>query len=246
MFGRRKVPFGSKPPEPPIPPPGGAEPFPIDKMDRALDGAIRLFTRVLDDAGIDPGPLAIRGEVPTGVTQALAECTSFRGQDDGGMTFLVLGLTEDFKGFAYPPHCELFLIINSAGICEDRHAASILRQLAPGQLPGPLVHAHFMRRWVHYILPTGAAMKGGAAALKQLHERLMGDLASVQAPPALSQQLDLKAMFTEWCGGFPAAYTQALTPETERMNGLPVTPFIEKTLTNYLAQMQARGLRDRA
>ena len=93
MFGRRKEPPASPPP------PGGREPFPIEKMDRALDGAIRLFTRVLDKAGVDAGELAIRGPVPNGITQALADCTTYRGQDDGNLTYLVLGLTADFKEF---------------------------------------------------------------------------------------------------------------------------------------------------
>ena len=60
MFGRRTAAGRRSPP----PPSGAGEPFPIDKMDRALDGAIRLFTRVLDDAGVDAGGLALRGPVP--------------------------------------------------------------------------------------------------------------------------------------------------------------------------------------
>ena len=85
MFGRRKVPPRHSPDSPP-PPPGGKEPFPIDKMDRALDGAIRLLTRTFDEANVHAGKLAIRGPVPSGVTGALAECTSYRGQDDGSLT----------------------------------------------------------------------------------------------------------------------------------------------------------------
>src|SRR5918994_2277000 len=105
MFGRRKVPAGG-PAVPP--PPGGKEPFPIDKMDRALEAAIRLFTRVLDDAGVDAGALAIRGEVPADVGTLLAGCTTYRAADNEPPTYLALGITLDFKAFAYPPHCRLY------------------------------------------------------------------------------------------------------------------------------------------
>ena len=150
MFGRRKQPFGQKPvstpPSPPAPPSpptgGGGEPFPIDKMDHALDAVIRLFTRVLDDAGVDCGALAIRGPVPADVGGLLANCTTYR--DGSTPTYLALGITPDFKAFSYPPHCRLFFILNSVGICEDPHAASILNNIAGGQLPGPLIDAHFI------------------------------------------------------------------------------------------------------
>lgn len=113
MFGRRKVPFGSAGTGAP-PPPGGKEPFPIKKMDDALDAAIRLFTSVLDKAGVDASGLAIRGPVPSGVSGLLANCTTYRGEEDGGLTYLALGITADFKGFIYPPHCRLYLIIRPA------------------------------------------------------------------------------------------------------------------------------------
>ena len=45
--------------------------------------------------------------MPSNVTQALAECTTYRGEDDGGLTYLVLGVTADFKAFMYPQHCRL-------------------------------------------------------------------------------------------------------------------------------------------
>lgn len=242
MFGRRKQPV--QPPAGP-PPPGGKEPFPIDKMDRALEGAIRLFTRVLDDAGVDPGALALRGPVPDGVTQALADCTTYRGQEDGGLTYLALGLTADFKEFMYPPHCRLFFIINSTGICEDEHAQGVLKQLAPGQLPGPLIDAHLMRVWIRYILPTAKALKAGAAALEDLHQNLMRDLMAVlnRAPPELARNIDGKAVFRDWAGGFPGTIGRALDDSVPRMNGLPMTPFIEDVLIRELARLQAEGLR---
>ncbi|HEY0164202.1 MAG TPA: hypothetical protein VGB39_02390 [Sphingomicrobium sp.] len=241
MFGRRKEP-------PAAPPPGGQEPFPIDKMDAALDGAIRLFTRVLDNAGVDPGQLAIRGAVPAGVTKALAECTTYRGEDDGGLTYLALGLTADFKEFMYPPHCRLFFIINSTGICEDQHAQSILGQIAARQLPGPLLDAHLMRVWIRYILPTPQALKGGAAAMDALHQNLMRDLMTAlnRMPQSMASGLDDKAIFRDWAGGFPGTIGRPLDDSVPRMNGLPVTPFINDVLIRYLADVQAGGLRDEA
>ena len=248
MFGRRKTPFGGAPESsPPPPPPGGKEPYPIGKMDDALDGAIRLFTRTLDHAGVDAGKLAIRGAVPAGVTAALANCTTYRGEDDGGLTYLVLGLTEDFKAFSYPPHCRLFLIINSTGICEDPAAATILDQLAPEQLPSPLLDAHLMRRWVRYILSVPDALRAGGPAVEALHHRLMEELMEVikGAPPAIAGKVDARGHFDEWSKGLPAAIGRPLTPDVPRMNRLPMTPFIEDTLTRFLAELQMRGLSER-
>jgi hypothetical protein len=244
MFGRRKVPFGSEGNGPP-PPPSGKDPFPIEKMDRALENAIRLFTRALDEAGVDAGELAIRGEVPPNVTKQLAECTTYRGEEDGGLTYLALGITPDFKAFMYPPHCRLYLIINSTGICEDPHTQSFLKTLAPAQFPGPMVDAHIMRTWIRYILPTGEALRQGAETLGNLHESMMHDMTAVvrRVPPAFAQQLDLKEIFKEWVSGFPGTIGRPLTPDVERMNGLPVTPFIAETLTRFLAELQADGIR---
>ena len=247
MFGRRKTPFGGTASSPPSPPSGG-EPFPIEKMDRALDGAIRLFTRALDNAGVDAGALAIRGAVPANVTQGLAECTTYRGQPDCSLTYLVLGLTRDFKAYMYPPHCKLYLIINSTGICEDEHAASILNQLAPGQFPGPLLDAHLMRQWIRYILPVGEALAAGGSTLEGLHDRLTTDLVAVieRIPPALADKIDRKSAFLEWADGFPGTIGRPLTDDIERMNGLPVTPFISETLTKFLADLQMLGISQRS
>jgi len=245
VFGRRKVPLGGSPAAPP--PPSGKEPFPIEKMDRALDGAIRLFTRALDGAGTDAGALAIRGDVPAGVTQALADCTTYRGEEDGGLTFLVLGLTNDFKAFMYPPHCRLFMIINSTGICEDPAAAGILNTLAPEQFPSPMIDAHLMRRWIHHILPTNDALRGGQQALHAFQERIMADLMDVlnSVPRDWASRIDLKSMFMEWSGGFPGTIGRPLTDDVPRMNGLPMTPFIADTLTKFLAELQMRGISER-
>lgn len=244
MFGRRKNPVGGGPA---TPPPGGKEPFPIEKMDRALDGAIRLLTRALDEANVDAGKLAIRGSVPSGVTDALAACTSYRGQDDGSLTFLALGLTPDFKGFLYPPHCRLYLIINATGIAEDPAAFDILKSVASAQFRRPLIDAHLLRRWIRFILPMPEAMRGGPAALGTIAKRIRAELMAVinDVPPAWASRIDFGALIDEWTSGYPGTIGHKLTPDVRRMNGLPVTPFIEKTLTNYLADLQMQGNMDR-
>ena len=104
-----------------------------------------------------------------------------------------------------------------------------------------------MRKWIHHILPTNDALRRGQDALEQFHRRLMDDLMSVlnKVPVDWAKTIDLKAMFMEWTSGFPGTIGRPLTEDVERMNGLPVTPFIAETLTRYLAEMQAQGLRDR-
>jgi len=75
----------------------------------------------------------------------------------------------------------------------------------------------------------------------------MDDLMSVmnRVPPEWAGRMDLKSVFMEWTSGFPGTIGRPLTDDVERMNGLPVTPFIAETLTRYLAELQAQGLRDR-
>jgi hypothetical protein len=214
-------------------------------MDRALEAAIRLFTRVLDDTGVDSGALALRGPVPADVGALLAGCTTYRGGEDGTLTYLALGITPDFKAFAYPPHCRLYFILNSVGICEDPAAASLLSGLAPHQLPAPLIDAHFMRRWIRYILPTADAMKQGQAALEAMMRALIGELAEVASmvPGPFAERIDLQPLMREWASGFPGTIGRPLDDSVPRMNGLPVTPFIEDVLTQELARLQAEGIR---
>jgi hypothetical protein len=243
MFGRRKLPFGASPPSPP-PPPGGKEPFPIEKMDSALEGAIRLFTHVLDSAGVDAGELAIRGAVPEDVSSQLAACNTYRGEPDGSLSYLALGVTRDFKAFMYPPHCRLYFILNSTGVCEDRHVRQILPQVAPFQLPPPMIDAHMMRAWVKHIVPTGAAMRGGDSALEAVLHALLTDLAAVarRVPAAWAKRVDVTALVREWASGWPGTIGRPLTADVPRMNGLPMTPFISELLTQELARLQAEGI----
>jgi hypothetical protein len=242
MFGTRNTGFGRK-----APPPPPFDPFPIDKMDRALEAAILLFTTVLDEAGVDCGQLALRGPVPANVGALLADCTTYRREPDGRPTFLALGVTPDFKQFSYPPHCRLYFVLNSVGICEDPHAAGLLGHLAEGQLPDPLVDAWLLRKWVQFILRTNDALRGGDVALKTFVDSLRSGLMEVidRVPANWRSRFDLKERFLEFAGGFPGTIGHELTPETRRMNGLPVTPFIEDVLIRTLADLQAQGLRDR-
>lgn len=105
-----------------------------------------------------------------------------------------------------------------------------------------------MRAWIRYILQTPDAMKAGPAALEALHRQMMDDFMSVMnlVPPAYARTMDLKAVFMEWTSGFPGVIGHRLTDDVERMNGLPVTPFIAETLTRFLAELQARGLREQS
>ena len=240
MVGQRNPGFGRRPPAPPP-----FDPFPINKMDRALEAAIRLFTKVLEGAGVHCGRLALRGDVPANVGALLADCTTYRAEPDGTSTFLALGLTPDFKQFSYPPHCRLYFILNAVGICEDPHAAGLLASLAGDQLPGPLVDAWLMRRWIHFILKTNEAVRGGDAGLRSFLDALRAALAdAIQAvPPQWHRKLDLDAHLRDFATGFPGTIGHRLDPQTRRMNGLPVTPFIETVLIDALAGLQAQGRR---
>jgi hypothetical protein len=214
-------------------------------MDFALEATIRLFTRVLDDSGVDAGGLALRGPVPANVGALLANCTTYRDGGDDDLLYLALGVTPDFKAFSYPPHCRLFFILNSVGICEDPLAASVLPGLAPHQLPEPLVDAHLMRRWIHFILPTAVAMKQGQGALEALIRKLADELAEVRSsvPHHLASRVNLQAMMSDWLSGFPGTISRPLDASVPRLNGLPMTPFIENVLVEELARLQADGLR---
>lgn len=249
MFGRRKVPFGGLPEAPPPPPPPSAkEPFPIEKMDRALDAAIRLFTRVLDDAGVDSGYLALRGDpVPEDVSGLIAGCTIYRGQEDGGETYLALAVTSDFNQFNYAPHCRLYFVLNATGICENPHTANMLSTLAPSQLPGPLIDAWLMRRWIRFMLGAVDALKGGVAAQEEYFGQMgkaLGEVVSA-VPPDWRESLGLRDRYMQFADGFPVGVGQPLDASVPRMNGLPMTPEIAGHLTDFMAQAQARGLSER-
>jgi hypothetical protein len=102
-----------------------------------------------------------------------------------------------------------------------------------------------MRQWIRYIVPTGEALRAGQSALEALHQNLMRDLMEVlnRVPPELARGIDDKEVFRDWAGGFPGTIGRPLDDSVPRMNGLPVTPFIEDVLIRALASLQADGLR---
>src|SRR3954452_9685182 len=109
MFGKRKVPFDPQrpappPPPPPPPPPSGGW-LPAEKMNGALEAAIRLFTQALTQAGQAAGGLGLAAAPPAGVAALLADCIVYPGEESE--EFLTLGITADFKAFSYQPHCRL-------------------------------------------------------------------------------------------------------------------------------------------
>lgn len=243
MFGRRTG-FGTRAPSPP-PPPSDIWP-PHQKMDGALDAAIRLITRALDQAGYDCGRLAIRGPVPSNVAKLLADCIVYSGEN--GSEYLTLGLTRDLKAFSYQPHCRLFMIINSALLLEDPISSDLRGQIAVSQTPRPLVDAHMMKRWIKYIRPVGrAAAAGDGNALSAIMLSIRSEIVDVaQSTPAwISERIDLTQCADEWTSGFPGTLGRPLSPDVKRLNDLPMTDFVHKRLTDFLAEMQAQGMSQR-
>ena len=248
MFGRRKVATGGSAATPPPPLPPSETRLPIEEMDRALDAAIRLFTRVFDDAGVACGYLALRGKpVPEDVSGLIARCTTYRESDAGNETYLTLGTTSDFKQFNFAPHCRLFLILNAIGICESPHAAHLLGTIARGQFSGPLVDAWLMRHWIHFMPTVIDTLKGGAAAQEQYFGQLAAKLGEVVSatPPDWRDEIGLRDRYMQFADGFPVGMGLPINAEVPRMNGLPMTPEIAEHLTNYLAELQAHGLSNR-
>jgi hypothetical protein len=242
MFGRRKTPFSANVSSPPPPPPSGNGWPPFRKMDAALDAAIRLFSRALEQAGQEVAGLSLPGPPPTSVAALLSDCIVYAGED--GPEFLTLGTSEDFKAFAYQPHCRLFLIINAALILEDLPLGDLRSDIAVSQVPRPLIDAHMMKRWISFIRPTGEAMTGDKSRLIAIMQRLRADTLAVGrlAPEWISQRVDIQDCSAEYCSGFPASIGRPLTPEVKRINNLPMTDFVEGLITQFLVETQMRGL----
>lgn len=241
MFGRRTG-FGTRAPSPPPPPPSDIWP-PYQKMDSALDAAIRLITRALDSAGHDCGGLAIRGPVPTNVAKLLSDCIVYQGENGPG--YLTLGLTRDLKGFSYQPHCRLFMIINSVLLLEDPISSELRGQIAVSQTSRALVDAHMMKRWIKYIRPVGkAAAAGDGDGLKSILLNIRREVAEgVQAAPAwISEHVNLNECADEWTSGFPGTIGRQLSPDVKRLNDLPMSDFVHKQLIDFMAETQARGM----
>jgi hypothetical protein len=216
-------------------------------MDRALEAAIRLFTRAFDNAGVDCGYLGLRGQpVPEDVSGMLARCTTYAGRD-GRQQYLALATTSDFQQFNFLLHCRLFLILNSTDICESPHAAPSLNTIAAGQFPGPLVDAWLMRRWIQFIPSAIGVLKSGAAAQQDYFGRLgtaLGEVVSATRPD-WREAIGLRERYMQFADGFPVGMGLPLDADVPRMNGLPMTAEIAAHLTNHLSEMQARGLAQR-
>jgi hypothetical protein len=240
VFGRKKDPADGAA--------AGTEPFPVEKIDRALDAAIRLFTRVLDQAGLDCGYLPLRGSpVPADVGALVANCTTYLGEADGAPTYLVLGVSHDFESFNFAPQCRLFFVLNAVGLCENPHAAESLPALATVQLPGALVDAWLLRRWAQFMLRANAAVAGGAPTQEAFFSELgtaLGEVVSA-VPPQWREALGMRERFMQFADGFPVGVGQPLDESVRRMNGLPVTQDVSDMLIQMLGNIQARGLADR-
>ncbi|BCM16363.1 hypothetical protein MJ8_01210 [Mesorhizobium sp. J8] len=216
-------------------------------MDAALEAAGRLFTQALNQAGRDCAGLALKGPVPPAVAGLLADCIVYPGQN--GPEFLTLGLTRDFKGYTYPPHFRLFMIINAALLLEDLPQSPLRVEIALAQIPRALIDAHMMRIWIKYIRPTGLALvRQDKAGLESILRGLITENMALRrlAPDWIQQRFDMEQCSREWyAGGFPAAIGQPLTPDVKRINNLPMTEFVGKLITDFLAQTQMEGLRER-
>ncbi len=245
MFGRRTTPFSAGAPTPPPPPSDGGWP-PFRKMDAALDAAIRLFTRALEDAGQDCGGLSIPGAPPPAVAALLADCIVY--EEDRGPEYLTLGVTQDFKAFSYEPHCRLFLIINAALILEDLDSGPLRSDIAISQVPRPLIDAHMMKRWIGFIRPTGqASVSGDVDGLTDIHRAMIGETMAIGrlAPRWITERVSIEECARSWCAGFPGTIGRPLTSEVKRINDLPMSDFVEKLITDFLIETQTRGLNER-
>ena len=226
----------------PAPPPADVWP-PFQKMDGALEAALRLFTQALEQAGQDCGGLGVRGPVPACVARLLADCVVYEGSRGRG--YLTLGLTPDFKAFTYQPHCRLFLMLNCALLLEDPVSSDLRAPIAVAQVPRLLVEVQMMKRWIKYIRAAGtAASADDGDELRRIVQDVVAELTEIaqQAPAWIGAHVNLRDCVTEWCSGFPAAIGRPLSADVRRLNDLPMTDFVEKMLTEFLIQTQMRGV----
>lgn len=249
MFGKKPLAFGRRNDGPSAPPPpiGGDNEFPIRKMRDALELAIALCSDVLLRTGRDCGTLGIHRPYPPNVGRQLAECITYNSENQP--SFLALGQTKDFIGFSYQPHCSLFLIINAIGIAESIALSPQMPTIALRELCSrALVNAHLMRNWIDYIQPTGKALGDDAEVMTGLLVAMRKSMRRIflHAPDWLTNEVDVEAQLVGWGGGWPGTLTHPLKSDTARLNGLPLTPFIEQVLTNFLVEAQMNGNRMRS
>lgn len=248
MFGKKPLAFGRRNDGPSAPPPpiDGDNEYPIRKMRDALELAIALCTDVLLRTGRDCGTLGIHRQYPPNVGRQLAECITYKSENQP--SFLALGQTKDFIGFSYQPHCRLFFVINAIGIAESMALSPQMPTNAARELCRALVDAHLMRNWIDYIQPTGKALADDAEAITNLLVAMRKSMKQIflHAPDWLTNEVDVEAQLVDWGDGWPGVLTHTLKSDTGRLNGLPLTPFIEQVLTNFLVEAQMNGKRTRS
>jgi hypothetical protein len=240
MFGRKGM--NSPPPRPrvdlaAIVAPGG-------KIDLAMRAAIALFSDTLAAAGKDAGALSLDGPFPSEIARMIGDCIVYDG--DKGPEFVTLGVTKDFKAFSYQPHCYLFMIANAVGIAETLPERAERARFAAPQCPEALFHAHVTRLWIRHILPVGRAMSAGdTSALTMCLNAVQEDIGAILrgTPEWMRHEVDVVKLANEWIEGFPATIGRPLDASVPRMNGIPMTEFVENLLTDWLARLQADGLR---
>ncbi len=218
---------------------------PGGKIDTAMSAAIGLFTRILQEEGRDVGNYAMPEHNGAQVRELVAKCITY---EDGGVAqYATLGVTRDFNAFSYQPHCFLFLINNAAMIAEDLLPGPQRAMLAASQCREPLFHAHVMRQWIKHIRPVGKALTSNEPeALDLCFKALIADVAKVvqSAPQWLSSETNLGNLAKEWLSGYPGTIGRPLDGEVRRINNIPMTDFVAELLTDWMAQIQAQGLRE--
>ncbi len=242
MFGVFKRLFPGKPPAAPAPPRAPSW-EPVDKIDAALNAAILLFSRALEQAGKNGGKLALPGAPPADVSSTLADSVVYGAE--GSRKFVTLGLTQDFRTYRYSPQFQLFMILGAAYLLEtagSRPAAErVLRQI-----PRALLHAHMMRAWIGSIVPTGEALRAKEQRAEMLTDIMRGvnaALAAVQQamPGWMSRHVDPSEAGLSWSQGYPAALSQNLGADTPRLNALPMSCPAADMIVQFMSATQADG-----
>jgi len=245
MFGRRIIP--PRPPAaPPPPPPWGG--LPIVPMHRAFDDVIRRLSQALAHFGIDCGALGDPTPVTGDPRTALGNSLCFvRG---GETRFLTFYSTRDFEKFAVLPHWYLFLMTSALGFAEDVMRPSFDRttgeRIARGQFVPSLLDAHLAKAWIDMILPSIRVAKAhDEEAMRMMHRTMIDQGIAIgnRVPLALLSREDVRRRVEDWCTDWPAVFSNPLTPQTRRINNLPMDERADTAITQHLAQLQANALK---
>ena len=243
MFGVLKRFFPAKPPMAPAPPTPSWEP--VDKLDAALDAAIKLFSRALEQAGKNGGKLALPGAPPANVSSTLAESVVYGAE--GSRKFMTLGLTQDFRAYRYSPQFQLFMILGAANRLASAGARPAAERVL-GQIPRALLHAQMMKAWIRFIVPTGEALRAKEDRPDRLADIARGVDAALlvvqqSAPSWMSRHVDLGEAGLSWSQGYPAALSQNLGADTPRLNALPMSRPAADMIVQFMGAAQAEGLK---